>query len=635
MSATERSERDVHQRGGLPLLMLTAIGIVYGDIGTSPLYAIRECFHGPHAVNVSDANVLGVLSLVFWTVVLVVTVKYTFYILRADNGGEGGVLALMAVAVRGRGRAAILTSIGLFGAALLYGDGMITPAISVLSAIEGLEVATPVFSPFVIPITIVILIGLFAFQHKGTAGIGKVFGPIVLVWFSVLAVLGIVSISKTPLVLRAVSPTHAVTFFIQNGPAGYLVLGAVFLVATGAEALYADLGHFGTRPIRIDWVAFVAPALLLNYFGQGALLLRSPAAADNPFYRMAPDWALYPLVVLAAIATVIASQAVISGVFSLTRQAIQLGFAPRMKIVHTSPGEIGQIYMPGVNWGLLFATISLVLGFRSSSNLAAAYGVAVTTTMIITTVLAFVVATQVWKWPVLPVTAMTILFLAVDVSFFGANVVKIAQGGWFPLLIASIVFTLFTTWRWGRRTISRAISGRSVPPGMVIDDVGRRQIARVSGTAVFLTSDPETTPTAFLHNIKHNRVVHQRNLFLTVTNRDVPYVSESGRIDVDDLGHGFYRIVAHYGFVEDPDVPGIVKRVVEEHRVPADLNDLTYVMSRSTVASSRRNLMTRFRDLIFVVMSRNALNPVYFFQIPPNRVIELGLVHDLAEHARP
>ena len=626
-STEETTPADPH-KSTLSLLLLTAIGIVYGDIGTSPLYAIRECFHGPHAVAVSEANVLGVLSLVFWTVILVVTVKYTLYVLRADNEGEGGVLALMAIATRGKRRSWFLVSLGLFGAALLYGDGMITPAISVLSAIEGLEVATPVFTPFVVPITIVVLIGLFAFQRHGTAGIGKIFGPIVLVWFTILSVLGLQSVVQNPQVLEAVNPLHGIVFFMRNGVSGYLVLGAVFLVATGAEALYADLGHFGTRPIRIDWLTIVAPALLLNYFGQGALLLRDPGAAQNPFYLMAPQWMLYPLVALAMMATVIASQAVISGVFSLTRQAIQLGFAPRMRIVHTSDREIGQIYMPGINWALMFATIALVIGFGSSSDLAAAYGIAVTTTMIITTVLAFVVATRVWNWPMVPTLLLTLVFIAIDLAFFGANVIKVAQGGWLPLVIAGLVFALFTTWQWGRAKIGRRIRRVKIGAELVIADVERRGIQRVSGTAVFLTSNPDGIPTALLHNIKHNRVVHEQNVFLTVVTEDVPHVRDTERVELADLSGRFYRVVAHYGFAEDPYLPAVLDELAHRGlQIPPDT--VTFIMSRGTVISAPKNILLRIRDFLFILMSRNALNPVYFFQIPPNRVIELGLVEEI------
>jgi len=432
---------------------------------------------------------------------------------------------------------------------------------------------------------------------------------------------------KTPVVLLAMNPRYGLEFFRTNGMSGYLVLGAVFLVATGAEALYADLGHFGVTPIRIDWILIVAPALLLNYFGQGSLLLRSPEAARNPFYLMAPEWMLFPLVILATFATVIASQAVISGVFSLTRQAIQLGFLPRMRIVHTSEREIGQIYMPGPNWALMFATIVLVLGFRSSSNLAAAYGVAVTATMIITTLLAFVVATRIWKWPLLPTAVLTGVFLAIDLSFFGANIIKVAQGGWFPLLVAGCVLSAFVVWKWGKKTLSDK-GASTIPLQLVIDDVVRRDIVRVPGTAVFLTSDSMGTPTAFLHNIKHNKVVHDRNILLTVVGDDAPRVPASRRVHVEDLGSRFYRVTALYGFVEDPDIPTVLFGLAGDD-LQLDPGEVTYFMSRSTVVSSGRNLLLRMRDFLFIVMTRNALNPVYFFQIPPNRVVELGLVQEI------
>ena len=612
-------------RRRLAFLCLSAMGVVYGDIGTSPLYAMRECFFGPHAVPVTRANVLGVLSLIVWTLVIVVTLKYHVYVLRADNRGEGGILALMALATRqARRRQWVLIALGLFGAALLYGDGMITPAISVLSAIEGIEVATPRFGPYVVPLTVAILVLLFLFQRRGTARVGAVFGPVILLWFSTLAVLGVASILREPGVLAAFNPLHAVRFFQANGLAGYLVLGAVFLVATGGEALYADLGHFGEPPIQIDWFTVVAPSLLLNYFGQGALLLRDPAAAQNPFYRLVPEWGLYPLVVLATMATVIASQAVISGVFSLTRQAVQLGYATRMEIVHTSPREIGQIYVPLANWGLMAATIALVLGFRTSSNLAAAYGVAVATTMVITTLLAYVVARHVWGWKLWQAAAVTALFLVVDLAFFGANIVKVAQGGWFPLALAAATFLTFTSWRRGRSALAARLAESTLAPELVVEDLARRAVLRIAGTAVFLTGQPTGTPAALLHNFKHNKVVHERNVFLTLLTEEVPHVAEAERSAVEELGPGLWRVVARYGFMEDPDVPAVL-RGLRRQGLEIDPAQATFILSRNTVLSRRKGWLGRVLDHLFIFMARNSLVATQFFRLPPNRVVEIGM----------
>jgi KUP system potassium uptake protein len=612
--------------GGLAFLCLTAMGVVYGDIGTSPLYAVRECFHGPHAVPLTRANVLGVLSLIVWTMVVVVTLKYHVYVLHAANRGEGGILAMMALATHGERRWQwLLIGLGLFGAALLYGDGMITPAISVLSAIEGLEVATPRFAPYVVPITCGLLVLLFLFQRRGTAGVGVVFGPVIIVWFLTLAVLGVRSIVHEPGVLAAFNPLYAVEFFARNGAAGFLVLGAVFLVATGGEALYADLGHFGEAPIQIDWLAMVGPSLVLNYFGQGALLLRDPATAVNPFYRLAPEWALYPLVVLATMATIIASQAVISGVFSLTRQAVQLGFAPRLEIVHTSARQIGQIYVPAANWALMVATLALVVGFRSSSNIAAAYGVAVSTTMVITTFLAFFVTRRVWRWPLWLALLVTAAFLVVDLAFFGANIVKVAQGGWFPLVVAAVIFLAFASWRRGRAALFTRLTATALPPAAVIADIGRSGVRRVPGTAVFLAGDPAGTPTALLHNVKHNKMLHERNVFVHVTTEEVPHVPDAERVTVEALGANFFRVIARYGFMEDPDVPAVL-RAAAAQGLEVDPDQATYILSRRTLYAGRKKpFPSRFLDGLFMVLSRNALVPMEFFRLPPNRVIEIGM----------
>ena len=609
----------------LALLCLTAVGVVYGDIGTSPLYAMRECFFGPHAVPVSRENVLGVLSLIVWTLIVVVTLKYLVYVLRADNQGEGGILALMALATRTRHRRQwFLIGLGLFGGALLFGDGMITPAISVLSAMEGLEVAAPQLGAYVIPVTIVILIFLFVIQRRGTAGIGLIFGPVILVWFLTLAVLGVLSMVREPGVLAALNPLYAFEFFLRNGVAGYLVLGAVFLVATGGEALYADLGHFGERPIQIDWFWIILPSLLLNYFGQGALLLRDPGAADNPFYRLAPEWALYPLVVLAAMATVIASQAVISGVFSLMRQTIQLGYAPRTEIIHTSSSEIGQIYVPSANWGLMVSTIVLVLGFRTSSNLAAAYGVAVTTTMIITTLLAFFVARNLWGWKLWQAAGVTAGFLVVDLAFFGANIIKVAQGGWFPLAVAALVFVVFLSWRRGRNVLSARLAKASVPPSVILEDFERRSICRVPGTAVFLTGQTGGTPSALLHNLKHNKMIHERNIFLTLLTEKIPHVPEAERATVEELRPGFYRVIARYGFMEDFDVPRLL-RGLKDQGLAVEPDNATFLLSRGTVYSRRKPFPGRILDALFIFMMRNAEDATRYFRLPPGRVIEIGM----------
>ena len=611
----------------LRLLCLTALGVVYGDIGTSPLYALRECFYGSHAVPVTQANVYGVLSLVFWTLVIVVTLKYQVYVLRANNDGEGGILALMALVLshkHPRRRQMFLLAIGLFGAALLYGDGMITPAISVLSAVEGLEVATPYFTKYVVPITLVILIVLFALQRKGTTSLGIVFGPIIFLWFTTLAILGVFGIARHYEVLAAINPIYAVRYFSENGASGYFVLGAVFLVATGGEALYADLGHFGIKPIQINWFTLVGPALVLNYFGQGALLLHDPEAIQNPFYRLAPTWALYPLVALAATATVIASQAVISGVFSLTRQAVLLGFAPRMNIIHTSSREMGQIYIPGANWGLMLATLGLVLAYKTSTNLAAAYGVAITTTMIITTALAYFVSRKIWKWSFLTSLLVSGSFLAIDLAFFGANIVKVGHGGWVPLVIGALIYTLFVTWKRGRELLARKLAQGNFPLATFIEDAQRADIVKVRGTAIFLNSDPDSTPIALLHNIKHNMVIHHTNIIVTVQASETPHVPEGKRFHFEEIGPHFYRVILRYGFMEDPDVPAALMKL-RDHGVEFMPEKATYILSRNTLLPSRSPGMAIWREKIFAFLSSNASRPTTFFRLPPNRVVELGM----------
>jgi KUP system potassium uptake protein len=608
------------------VLCISTLGIVYGDIGTSPLYALRECFHGPHAVAPSHENVLGVLSLIFWAIVITVTLKYCVYLLQANNRGEGGILALMALVrpvLGGRVRW-VLIGLGIFGAALLYGDGMITPAVSVLSAVEGLEVATSFFKPYVVPITIVVLIALFLLQRRGTGGVGRIFGPVMLVWFSTIAVLGVMGIRRQPAVLEAVLPSHAVQFFLTNRFHGFLVLGAVFLVATGGEALYADMGHFGPRPIRIDWFAIVAPALLINYFGQGALLLSDPTAAHNPFFRMVPAWGRYPMVILATVAACIASQALISGAFSLTRQAVQLGYLPRVEIIHTSSREIGQIYIPRVNWILMLGTIGLVVGFKTSSSLAAAYGIAVTGTMVITAILAHFVTRRLWHWPLWASIGVTSCFLFVDLAFFGANAVKIADGGWVPLVVALLIYTLMSTWKRGREILAERLQRDALPFSQFVASVHDGMPQRVSGTAVFMAREPEATPTALLHNLKHNKVLHERVVLLTVVNEEIPQVPHRDRIRIDDLGKGFYRVLASYGFMQNPEIPEIL-RALREAGLDLEIMNTTFFLSRETLIPSKRPGMALWREKLFSLMVRNALRPTDFFRIPVNRVVELGM----------
>jgi KUP system potassium uptake protein len=608
-------------------LALGALGIVYGDIGTSPLYALRDCFSGEHGIEPTPANVLGVLSLVFWSLVIVISVKYLGFVMRAHNRGEGGILSLLALVQRGDRaggtRRMVLLTLGLFGAALLYGDGVITPAVSVLSAVEGLSVATPLFTPYVLPIALVILLALFLVQRHGTGGIGRVFGPLMVVWFSVIAVLGVLELARDPSVLRAVLPTHAVSFFARNGWHGFLVLGAVFLVVTGGEALYADMGHFGYRPIRLAWFALVLPALLLNYFGQGALLLRAPSVAVNPFFHMAPAWALYPLVALATAATVIASQALISGVFSITRQAIQLGYWPRVEVVHTSAEEQGQIYLPGVNFALLLGVVAVVLGFRSSGSLTAAYGLAVTATMFITTSLTYVVARERWGVRRAVAVPMLLALLAIDLAFFGANLVKVAHGGWLPLTMGVVLFTLMTTWKRGRELLGEKLRAGSIALTDLLESFGDHGPRRVPGTAIFMTGNLEIAPSALLHNLKHNKVLHEQTVLLTIATEDVPHVPPSERVTLETLPQGLRRITARYGFMDDPSIPDILKRC-REAGLPFNVMSTSFFLGRETLIVGKNPGMARWREALFVWMSRNARAATAFFRIPPNRVVELG-----------
>jgi KUP system potassium uptake protein len=611
----------------LASLSLAALGVVYGDIGTSVLYAVRESFHHAHGLHPTRGNVLGVLSLIFWALVLVISVKYAVFVLRADNRGEGGILALTAlitpVGALKRNPRWVLVMMGLFGTALLYGDGMITPVISVLGAVEGLSVATPLFDPYIVPITIGILIGLFAMQSRGTATVGRIFGPVTLVWFVTIAALGVYNIVRDPTVFAAVNPWYGVRFFLQNGWSGFLVLGSVFLVVTGGEALYADMGHFGRRPIRLAWYCVVLPALLLNYFGQGALIITRPETVENPFFHMAPRWALYPVVVIATMAAVIASQALITGAFSLTMQAVQLGYIPRMQIEHTSARARGQIYIPQINWLLMILCIALVLGFRTASNVAAAYGVAVTTTMVITTLLLFRVERERWKWPLWASALFTALFLGIDLAFFGANIIKIPAGGWVPLVIGAVVFTLMSTWKTGRRILAERLSTGTLPIDLFLADVGARPPHRVPGTAVFMYGNPAGTPPALLHSLKHYKVLHERTVFLSVMTEEVPHLDDAERLEVTDLGAGFYRVAIHYGFMEEPDVPAALARV----QMPGlDLSPgrTSYFLGRETLIPSEERGMMAWREQLFALMSRNARPATAFFALPPNRVVELG-----------
>jgi KUP system potassium uptake protein len=627
-------ERRAAPRGGyLVTLALAALGVVYGDIGTSPLYALRESFYGTHGIAVTPGNVLGVLSLVFWALVIVVTIKYHIVIIRADNKGEGGVLALMALVngsrvIRGLSPRRVMIVLGIFGSALLYADGGLTPAISVLSAVEGLEIATPAFASWVIPVTLVILIGLFLLQSRGTARIGAVFGPVMLVWFATIGVLGLREIFQQPGVLAALSPYHAARFFTEDVHRGFIVLGAVFLVVTGGEALYADLGHFGHRAIQIAWFAVALPCLLLNYFGQGALLLRDPSAAVSPFYHLAPSWALYPLIGLATAATIIASQAVISGAFSLTRQAVQLGYSPRLRIEHTSSREIGQIYVPTVNWSLMALTCALVLGFRTSSNIAGAYGVALSTLMLITTLMFYVMSREVWRWSFARAATVAGLFLCVDLPFFGANMLKIRSGGWVPLVIAAAIFLLMTTWQRGREILARRMQEKSVALKMLLADLAAEPPPRVPGTAVFLYGTTDGTPPALVHNLTHNKVLHERVVFLTMVTQDVPHVSTAERVAVKAIGKGFYSVIARYGFMDDPDIEDVLA-ACQVRSLDIPIAGTTFFLGRETLVAADRPDMPRWREQLFAFMSRNALRATAFFKIPAEQVFEVGVQVEL------
>ncbi len=613
-------------KSSLAALTLGAIGVVYGDIGTSVLYAMKEVFCSGHVPFTPD-NVYGILSIFFWTLTVIVSIKYVVLVLRADNHGEGGLVAMLALAsqsVKDRPELRrVLLIIGIFGTCLFYGDGVITPAISVLSAVEGLEVISPAFKRYVIPITLVILFGLFAVQKRGTAGIGRFFGPITVVWFAVLALLGVSHIVDHPEILWAISPHYALGFMWENPGTTFIILGAVVLCVTGAEALYADLGHFGKKPVRLAWFSVVMPALVINYFGQGALLLANPAAVKNPFYMMAPDWALLPLVGLATMATVIASQALISGAFSVTKQVIQLGYLPRLQIEHTSVKDTGQIYMPFVNWGLFVAIVLAVVMFKSSSNLAAAYGIAVCTDMLITTILTFYVIRHGWKYPLWLCIVATGFFFIVDFAFWASNLLKLFDGGWFPLAIGGAVFTLMMTWKDGRRLLNDKLRADALDLPSFLEAVFVSPPARVEGTAVFLTSEMGTVPNALLHNLKHNKVLHTSNLFVTVKNDEVPWIGLDKRLQIDSLGHDCWQVVIHYGFKNDPDVPKALEQI-KGRGCDLDAMSTSYFLSRDTVVPTLGEGMAPWREKLFAQMHHNASAAADFLNLPNNSVVELG-----------
>jgi KUP system potassium uptake protein len=613
-------------KSSLAALTIAAVGVVYGDIGTSVLYAVKEVFGSGHVPFTTD-NVYGILSIFFWTLTVIVSIKYVVLVLRADNNGEGGLIAMLALAsqaVKDKPELRkVLLAVGIFGTSLFYGDGVITPAISVLSAVEGLEVVSPAFKEWVIPLTLIVLFCLFAVQKRGTAGIGRFFGPITLVWFLAISVLGISHIVRHPEILSALSPHYAVLFMFRNPGTTFIILGAVVLCVTGAEALYADLGHFGKRPIRLAWFSVVMPALTLNYFGQGALLLEKPEAVKNPFYMMAPDWALLPLVVLATMATVIASQALITGAFSVTKQVVQLGYLPRLNVQHTSVRDTGQIYIPFVNWGLFVAIVLAVVMFRSSSNLAAAYGIAVTLDMLITTTLTFFVIRYGWKYPLWLCVAATGWFFIVDLTFFASNMLKLLQGGWFPLMIGGAIFALMMTWKQGRAILNEKLKADAINLQEFLEAVFVNPPLRVEGTAVFLTAEPGVVPNALLHNLKHNKVLHEHNLFVSVQSHEVPWVGLHKRVEIQTLGHSCWQVILHYGFKNDPDVPRALEQI-RGHGCEIEAMKTSYFLSRDTVIPTIGSGMAPWREKLFAQMHHNASAAADFLRLPNNSVVELG-----------
>jgi KUP system potassium uptake protein len=617
----------VSDKSRLAALSLSALGVVYGDIGTSPLYTLHEVFASHHPVPVTPDNVLGILSLILWSLILVVSVKYVAFVMRADNRGEGGIMALIALASRQAGedrtKLRFIMFAGIIGACMFYADGMITPAISVLSAVEGLEIATPAFSHWVIPITLTVLFLLFYMQKTGTGTVGGLFGPVMLLWFGMLGALGLVSILHHPSVLYAINPYYGVHFFAQAPTMAFVALGAVVLAVTGGEALYADMGHFGRTPIRLAWFTFVLPALVLNYFGQGAEIIINPESVKNPFYLLAPDWLLLPLVGLSTAATVIASQAVISGAFSISRQALQLGFMPRTEVQHTSESEAGQIYLPRVNWGLMVAVMVLVVGFGSSSNLAAAYGIAVTGNMLTTSILSAIVFHGIWGWSWLRTIGLVAMFFTVDLAFFGANVLKIPSGGWFPILIGVVIFTLMTTWKRGRELLYKRLREEAMELGPFIEAISSSPPTRVQGTAIFMTPNPHGVPHALLHNLKHNKVLHEKVVLVTVRISDVPHVEAKERIAVQHLGNGFHRVTVNYGFKDEPDLPRDLE-ICAQYGLELDMMDTSFFIGKETLIARPNSEMAYWREKLFVGMFRNADSVTNYFKLPPNRVVELG-----------
>lgn len=614
-------------RQKMSAMTLGALGVVFGDIGTSPLYAFTQCFHTSHNVPINEANVLGILSLIFWALMIVVSLKFSMLIMRADNHGEGGILALLALNMHNKQigpkvRFGLIT-IGLFGASLFFGDGIITPAISVLSAVEGLSVATPIFTPYVIPITIVILIGLFMIQKKGTGSVGRFFGPIMLLWFFSIGFIGLSHIIKNPYILNMLNPYWALPFIENNPMTAFVVMGAVVLTITGGEALYADMGHFGRKPIQLAWFLVALPCLVLNYAGQGALILQNPQAIDNTFFMMVPKIALYPMIALATAATVIASQAVISGVFSMARQAMQLGYLPRFAIDHTSESEIGQIYIPALNWMLLGMIISLVLMFQSSANLGSAYGIAVTLTMFCDTILVAFIMYHLWKWPSWLMLLIAIPLLIPDLLFIASTSLKIVDGGWFPLMMGAITFIIMTTWRRGRELLLNKLQSDTMPLDLFIKSL-ESSAYMVSGTAVFMTSSPKVVPHALLHNLKHNKILHERNILITMNTRDIPYVDESERIDVEVLDKHFLRVTAYYGFKEQPNVPKALEQALTKLNQPYNIMDTSFFVSRERVIHNVGDGIVSWREKLFISMQLNTSPASDFFQIPANRVVEMG-----------
>lgn len=609
------------------MMTISALGVVYGDIGTSPLYALKESFHHGHDIALTNGNIFGILSLIFWSLVIVITIKYINFVLKADHNGEGGILALTALITprdpKNKSKRKLIL-MGLFGTALLYGDGMITPAISVLSAVEGLEIITPVFSPYILPITCSILVGLFSVQRYGTAVVGRIFGPLTLVWFLTLGGLGIYNIFIEPDVLKAINPLWALEFFQENSWSGFLVLGSVFLVVTGGEALYSDLGHFGIKPIQRAWLIIVLPCLVLNYFGQGALLTHSPEAVKNPFFLMAPSWMLTPLVLLATASTVIASQALITGVFSITMHAVQMGYIPRVMIEHTSESEFGQIYVRSMNWFLMISCIALVLSFKTSSNLAAAYGIAVTTTMGITTILFYIVARERWHWSVWKAGSICAFFLVIDLAFWGANVVKVLDGGWVPLVVGLVIFTMMTTWKRGRKILAQKLMTNVIPLEQFLQKIDEKKPFRNPGTAIYMASSLRETPYALMQSFEHYKTLHQRLIFLSVVTESVHAVSENKRVEINDIGHGCYTVFIHYGYMELPNIPKELNMLqIGDHILNSF--EATYFIGKERLFATGLPGMAVWREKLFSIMTANATDATTFFQLPRNRVMEIGV----------